>query len=284
MSNDEISDETNKKIVDSLGNINIDDYTDLLKHVEGNGVFDEMTGLIAQLQGQLSASGNQESTSQTLRSIYETSIYKLDNAGDNLISKERNYLINEYGEENYYLLLKERYEKLVNDHTNSYNAYFDKVKKNLNDLININEKISSSKKILDDTMELTRSQNKRIKKKLQIVNSEIHTNNRNSYYATEENGKLNAVNRFFLVVYYIIFAYYVYKFIKGDKTKWKIVALITLFILPIVILPALLHILRQAMHYITHLYETGPKNAFLDIHAHHTKDTVEDELMTEYYS
>ena len=166
MSNDEISDETNKKIVDSLGNINIDDYTDLLKHVEGNGVFDEMTGLIAQLQGQLSASGNQESTSQTLRSIYETSIYKLDNAGDNLISKERNYLINEYGEENYYLLLKERYEKLVNDHTNSYNAYFDKVKKNLNDLININEKISSSKKILDDTMELTRSQNKRIKKKI----------------------------------------------------------------------------------------------------------------------
>ena len=214
---------------------------------------------------------NSSSTSvvaEELKSLYQDAILQLEDSEktvlDNLKEKESNYFTHVMGADKYNIALNLRYNKMVEQHISKYNAFFNKINTEIRSLIRIFTQLSKSNKITTSALIKIQNENKKIKKHLDQTYGAIHTNDRKTYYINNEIGKMNIVNGIALLIYYACFIYYAFKFFNKQITPKTVIITLLLLLLPIVILPFILFILKSIVNKASTMYTSGPRNMFLN--------------------
>ena len=214
---------------------------------------------------------NSSSTSvvaEELKSLYQDAILQLEDSEktvlDNLKEKESNYFTHVMGADKYSIALNLRYNKMVEQHISKYNAFFNKINTEIKSLIKIFTQLTNSNKITASSLMKIQTENTKIKKHLDLTYAAIHTNDRKTYYMNNEIGKMNIVNGIALLIYYACFIYYAFKFFNKKITPKSVIITLLLLLLPIVILPFILFILKSIVNKVSTMYTSGPQNMFLN--------------------
>jgi len=214
---------------------------------------------------------NNSSTSieaEELKSLYQDAILQLEDSDktvlDNLKERESNYFTHVIGADKYNTALSLRYNKMVEQHISKYNAFFNKINTEMKSLIKIFTQLSNSNKITTSALMKIQKENVKIKKHLDQTYGAIHTNDRKTYYINNEIGKMNIINGIALLIYYACFIYYAFKFFNKQITPKTVIITLLLLLLPIVILPFILFILKSIVNKASTMYTSGPRNMFLN--------------------
>jgi len=199
-------------------------------------------------------------TAKELEQKYYTAQAEIKTAPVNLENAEKNYYVFTEGENVYNerleKKLKQEAEKLGNLIIENFNKEIEQAKI-LNLYLN-SDIINSS-----NTMELYKDyleKNKKTEKKIKFSQGDILTNDRKTYYETQEKDNLKGWYNIFLAVYYLLAIGYFTTIFSNPAlgNLFKIITFILLLIIPFIINPITIFILTV----LKKVFDLLPKNVY----------------------
>ena len=206
---------------------------------------------------------------ERLREIYNSSKQNLIDAPANFVKAEKNYLINAKGEDEYKNIMRDRTIKTINDMKKNlidkHNKYVNEIRGHLSQY---NTSYIYYNK-MDDFYKSNLKNNKKYKKDIGDLKSNVNVKNRKAFYEDEELEGLTFVRIVLLVIYFCVLFAILYKIeFINKQLYYNKYALLVIFIYAIfgIYVDWFTKMIYYMKLKITHIFENDvPRNVYVSI-------------------
>jgi hypothetical protein len=250
-----------------MNNVNLTELLD-------DNITEQVNKLVQQVDSALADSANSltcgpdcqsQENIKTLKQLYLDAELNLKTAPENLTVAEKNYLVSVLGEDGYSDYITTRLTVQANEIGDKITASFNKVVSESTNLSNTYETLYTNYDYLEDLYENYYTINTNLKKDINKATGDVVTNDRKTYYETQNNNYLKnwyVVYKFIYIVIIIVFI--IFLFVKKSEYSFvsRVLILIFFILYPIYITKTVFWIWNKI---ILRIWELLPSNIYKSI-------------------